>query len=77
MANKDGNGLRKWAIFTGIAMQMGIVIACGVFLGVYLDKKFVNSYSAFTVICSLTGVFLAMYSVIKQVQKFNKNDKDS
>ena len=70
MANKDGNGLRKWAIFTGIAMQMGI-------LGVYLDKKFVNSYSAFTVICSLTGVFLAMYSVIKQVQKFNKNDKDS
>lgn len=76
MAKKDDNGLRKWAIFSGIALQMGIVIAIGAFLGVYLDKKFPNKYSAFTIICSLTGVFLAMYSVIRQVQKFNKDDND-
>lgn len=76
MANKDDNGLRKWAIFSGIALQMGAVIAIGAYLGVYLDKKYPNQYSAFTIICSLAGVFLAMYSVIKQVQKFDKNNKE-
>lgn len=74
MLKKDDNGLKKWAIFSGIAIQMGVVIALGAFLGVFLDKKFPNEYSAYTIICSLAGVFLAMYSVIKQLQKFNKDD---
>lgn len=74
MVRKDDNGLKKWAVFSGIAIQMGVVIALGAFLGVYLDKKFPNEYSAFTIICSLTGVFLAMYWVIKQLQKFNKDE---
>lgn len=74
MPKKDDNGLKKWAIFSGIAIQMGVVIAAGAFLGVYLDKKFPNNYSAFTVIFSLAGVFLAIYWVIKQLQKFNKDD---
>lgn len=74
MPEKDDNGLKKWAIFSGIAIQMGVVIAAGAFLGVYLDKKFPNNYSAFTVIFSLAGVFLAIYWVIKQLQKFNKDD---
>lgn len=76
MANKDDNGLRKWMIFSGIAMQMGVIIALGTFLGIYLDKKWPNDYSAFTIICSLAGVFLSLYSVIKQLQKFNRDDKN-
>lgn len=76
MAKDDNNGLKKWAIFSGIALQMGIVIAIGAYLGVYLDEKYPNQYSAFTIICSLAGVFLAMYSVISQLNKFNKNDKE-
>lgn len=74
MANKDDNGLRKWAIFSGVAIQMGVIIGLGVFLGVTLDEKYPNKYSAFTVIFSLSGVFLAMYTVIKQLQKMNKNE---
>jgi len=76
MANKDDNGVRKWMIFSGIAMQMGVIIALGTFLGIYLDKKWPNDYSAFTIICSLAGVFLSLYSVIKQLQKFNRDDKN-
>lgn len=74
MANKNNDGLRKWALFSGIAIQMGVVIALGSFFGVYLDEKYPNDYSAFTVIFSLLGVFLAMYSVIKQLQKINKDE---
>ncbi len=74
MSDNGNSGLRKWAVFSGIAIQMGVIIGLGVFLGVTLDKKFPNEYSLFTIILSLSGVFLAMYAVIKQLQKFNKND---
>lgn len=75
MSKKDDNGLKKWVVFSGIAIQMGIVIAAGAFLGVYLDEKIPNEYSAFTIICSLSGVFLALYWIIKQLQKFNTDDE--
>lgn len=74
MANNDNNGLRKWAVFSGIAIQMGVIIGLGVFLGVTLDEKYPNEYSAFTVIFSLGSVFIAIYAVIKQLQKINKNE---
>lgn len=77
MAKKNDNGIRKWAIFSGIGIQMGVIIGIGVYLGVTLDEKYPNSYSAFTVIFSLSSVFLAMYAIIKQLQKINKNDPDS
>lgn len=74
MAKKNDNGIRKWAVFSGIGIQMGVIIGLGVFLGVTLDEKYPNDSSAFTVILSLSSVFLAMYAVIKQLQKINKND---
>lgn len=74
MSNKDDNGIRKWAVFSGIAIQMGVIIGLGVFIGVTLDEKFPNKYSAFTIIFSLSGVFIAMYAIIKQLEKINKND---
>ncbi len=74
MAKEDNDAIRKWAIFSGIAIQMGVIIALGVILGRFLDDKFPNKYSAFTIIFSLSGVFLALYTVIKQLQKLNKND---
>lgn len=77
MADDRNNGFKKWVIFSGVAFQMGIIIAIGAYSGVYLDKKYPNKYSAFTVILSLAGVFLALYTVIKQVAKMNKEDKDS
>lgn len=74
MTKKDDNGFKKWAIFSGIAVQMGVIIGLGVFIGVTLDEKFPNKYSAFTIIFSLSGVFIAMYAIIKQLQKINKNE---
>jgi membrane protein DedA with SNARE-associated domain len=68
------NNLRKWAVFSGIAIQMGVTIGIGVFAGRKLDESFPNKYSVYTIIFSLLGVFIALYAVIKQLQNMNKND---
>ncbi|MCL5247537.1 AtpZ/AtpI family protein [Cellulophaga sp. 20_2_10] len=51
------------------------VIGIFSYFGVWLDKKFPNSYSLNTVIFSLVGVILAMYLVIKKVISLNKDKK--
>lgn len=73
MANKN-DGLRKWAVFSGIAIQMGVTIGIGVFAGIKLDESFPNKYSTFTIIFSLLGVFISLYAVIKQLQKMNDKE---
>ena len=42
--------------------------------GIWLDSKFPNNYSLYTVIFSLLGVLFSMYQVIKQVTSMN-NEK--
>lgn len=55
-----------------MAFQMGIVIAVGTLFGKWLDGKYENDYSLFTIIFSLLGVFGSLYLVIKKVISINK-----
>ena len=72
--NKRNASLNKYLEFVNIAFQMGIIIAAGVLLGIWLDKKFPNDFSAFTIGLSLLGVFIALYQVIRRVIKLSKED---
>ncbi len=74
MADEGKKGLKNWAIFSGIAIQMGVTIGLGAFVGVKLDESYPNKYSAFTIIFSLLGVFISLYALIKQLQHLNKKD---
>ncbi|MCM5662386.1 AtpZ/AtpI family protein [Galbibacter mesophilus] len=67
------NQLNSWIKFTNIGLQMAIVIAAGVFLGVWLDEKYSNNASTFTIIFSLLGVFAALYNVYRQVKDLGKD----
>ncbi|MGV8945167.1 MAG: AtpZ/AtpI family protein [Lutibacter sp.] len=64
--------LNKYIYFSSMAFQMGIVIAAGTIFGQWLDTKYVNDYSLFTIIFSLLGVFASLYLVIKKVTSINK-----
>ena len=64
----------KYLQFVNIAFQMGIIIAAGVFLGIWLDEKFPNKYSAYTIAISLLGVFIALYQVYRSVKSMNEDD---
>jgi len=58
-----------------IAFQMGIIIAAGVFLGIWLDEKFPNKFSAYTISLSLLGVFIALYQVYRSVKNLDKQGR--
>lgn len=65
--------LNKYLRFTGIAFQMGLTIYLGNLLGNWLDTKLSNTNELYTKICTLFAVFGAMFSVIRQVSKLDKN----
>lgn len=66
--------LNNYARFTGIGFQMLATIGLGVFVGIMLDEYYPNQYQLFTIICSLASIGIAIYSVVRQVNKTNKNN---
>jgi len=60
-----------------MGFQMIATIGLGVYGGIKLDEKFPNKYKAFTLICSLTSIGVALYLVIKQVNKVSNQNKDN
>ncbi|MDC8005055.1 AtpZ/AtpI family protein [Aureisphaera galaxeae] len=73
MSKKNPKGLKNWAIFSGIGLQMGLIIYLGNLLGVWLDKKFETTFLEETI--TILAVFGAMFSVVYRINKFNANDK--
>lgn len=69
MPKKPKKGLKNWAVFSGIGLQMGLIIFLGNLLGSWLDQKFSTTYLETT--STLIAIFLAMFSVIVQVNRFN------
>lgn len=64
----------KYLAYVNIAFQMGAIIAAGVFAGIWLDEKFPNKYSAYTISLSLLGVFIALYQVFRSLRNLNDED---
>lgn len=61
----------KWLALINIPIQMGAIILLFSYFGSWLDEKYPNEYSAYTIIFSLLSVFLSLYNVIKQVNNLN------
>lgn len=70
MGKKDK--LNSYAKYSGLAIQMGVIIFLGVFGGKYLDSYLELKNPWGTIILSLLGVFISLYIVIKEVIKLNK-----
>lgn len=73
--NKQSGPRDKYLEFVNIAFQMGIIIAGGVYGGIWLDRKYPNDFSGFTIGISLLGVFIALYLVIRRVTQMSKDDQ--
>lgn len=70
MSNKGKNGVKRWAILSAIAFEMGAVIFGFVHLGKWLDLTYTNG-KLFTVICTLVGVAISLYLVVTQTNRLN------
>ncbi|MBO7134446.1 MAG: AtpZ/AtpI family protein [Bacteroidales bacterium] len=69
--DKLKSGLGKFARYTSLAFEMGIVIFAGAFGGLKLDQYFCTSKPWFMVALSLFAVFASIYLVVKSL----KNEK--
>lgn len=63
------NQLKNWAVFSGIGIQMGLIIFLGNFLGSWMDKKLQTSFLEETI--TLLAVFSAMFMIVYRVNRFN------
>ena len=66
----------KWLALINIPFQMGLIIFLGVIFGQWLDEKFKIEGSILTIVFSLLAVFIALYNVIRQVNKMSNDKKE-
>lgn len=71
---------KYYARFSAIALQMGVTIFAGAYVGKWLDSKYSTDKNWFTIVLTISSVAIALISVLKQVNKINKevdeeNDK--
>ncbi len=77
MSTEDKNQttkFSKYARYSSLVMQMGVIIAFFTWLGTYIDKKVKLESPWGTIILSLFGVFIGLYLVIRDVLKSSKDD---
>ncbi|MFN4123380.1 MAG: AtpZ/AtpI family protein [Flavobacteriales bacterium] len=58
----------------GIAAQMGVTIFLGAYFGKWLDERYPSDKKWFTMALTILSVVIAMYMVIKQVNKINEDE---
>jgi ATP synthase protein I len=67
--NQENNGLSDYARYTGLGVQMIAIILVTVWGGIKLDKLLGLESPVFTIILSLIGVFVAIYTAVKDFIK--------
>lgn len=79
MSDKPAKSNRKtsnpFLRFTGLAFQMGILIALGAWGGSELDKVSNNQKPIYAVVFSLLAIAVSLYLIIKEALKLG-NDKE-
>lgn len=63
---------RNYLVFSGIAVQMGLIIYLGVYLGKWIDGKMAYQKRYFTILFTFMAMVIAIYAVIAQLKKFNE-----
>lgn len=68
------NPSKAYAQYSGIALQMLVIIGVGTFVGVQLDKYLETENNGFTAGLSLLSVLIAVFYVVRQIIQISKKD---
>lgn len=66
-SKKEKKALKAYARYSSIAFQMLVIILAGVFGGRELDNWINWDFPVFTLLLTILAVFLAIYTVIKDL----------
>lgn len=69
------NRLKKWAKYSGMAVEMMAIIAVGTIAGYKIDERNKSDFPLWTLILSLVAVFAALYLIIRNVIRDAKEDE--
>ena len=69
---KKKQELSKFSFYSSMAFQMLVLIFAGVVGGVYVDRWLHFKFPLFTIILSLFGIFLALYTTLKDLFRYDK-----
>lgn len=69
------NRLKKWAKYSGMAVEMMAIIAVGTIVGYKIDERNKSDFPLWTLILSLVAVFAALYLIIRNVIRDAKEDE--
>lgn len=69
--DKEKNPLRQVAVLSGIAIEMGVIIYLAARAGGWLDAYYQTEKRFFTAICTLAGVGISLWVVLRQLKRFN------
>ena len=67
--DKRKKQLNDYARYSGLAIQMGVIIGAGTWLGTYIDGRMENETPIFTIILSLISVAVGLYTSLKDFIK--------
>lgn len=74
MAADNRKSYSKYARFSAIGIQMGVIIGGFAWLGNYLDDRYQTKNPWWTIGLSLFGVAASLYLMIKEVMKMSKDE---
>jgi F0F1-type ATP synthase assembly protein I len=69
---KKGKQLKNVAILSGIGFEMGAIIYGFVMLGKWLDSTYNAGEKMYIIICTLIGVAVSLFIVVKQLNRIHK-----
>lgn len=69
---KSQKQLKNYARYSGLAIEMGVIIFAGAFGGLKLDQKLDLSFPFFTLILTILALIMAIYIAIKDFLKMNQ-----
>lgn len=68
----DKRGFGDYMKYSAFAIQMGVTVFLGAYLGKYLDEKFPAEKKWFTMTFTVLAVVLSMFNLLRQL----KNDEE-
>jgi len=72
MSKQDKSSYHLYLRFSSIAIQMGVTIFAGAYLGKWLDSIYLMDKKWFTIVLTLLSVIISITSVLRQINKLNK-----